>query len=314
MYFCSIFYEHDKLEMIIYSKLIETKMTKLTVKCFFDEITNTATYLIADSITKECAIIDSVLGFELSSGTTSTVLADKIIDYITNNQWQCLWILETHAHADHLTAAPYLQSKLGGKVAIGNHIIDVQKIFKPIFNFEDEFVTDGRQFDQLLNEGDVLALGQFNIDILHTPGHTPACLSFIVDENAFVGDTLFMPDYGTARCDFPGGDAEKLYNSIQKIFTLPNSTKLFMGHDYKAEGRDTYAWQSTVAEQKSKNIHINTCVSVEKYTAFRNKRDSGLAMPKLILPAVQVNIRAGHFPQAADNGLHYLTLPINAFK
>ncbi|MDX2370336.1 MAG: MBL fold metallo-hydrolase [Colwellia sp.] len=289
-------------------------MTKLTIKCFFDEITNTATYLIADSVAKECAIIDSVLGFELSSGTTSTVLADEIIDYIMNKQWQCRWILETHAHADHLTAAPYIQSKLGGKIAIGKHIVDVQKIFKPIFNFEAEFITDGRQFDQLLHEGDVLELGRFTIDVLHTPGHTPACLSFIIDENAFVGDTLFMPDYGTARCDFPGGDAEKLYDSIQKIFELPDNTIIFMGHDYKAEGRDTYAWQSSVAEQKSQNIHINTRVSVEEYVAFRNKRDSGLAMPELILSAVQVNIRAGHFPQAADNGLHYLTLPINAFK
>lgn len=289
-------------------------MTKLAVKCFFDEITNTATYLIADSVAKECAIIDSVLGFEPSSATTSTVLADEIIDYITSNQWQCRWILETHAHADHLTAAPYLQSKLGGKIAIGKHIVDVQKIFKPIFNFEAEFITDGRQFEQLLNEGDVLELGRFTLDVLHTPGHTPACLSFIIDENAFVGDTLFMPDYGTARCDFPGGDAEKMYNSIQKIFALPDNTVIFMGHDYKAEGRDTYAWQSSVAEQKSQNIHINTRVSVQEYVAFRNKRDSGLAMPKLILPSVQVNIRAGHFPPAADNGLHYLTLPLNAFK
>lgn len=295
-------------------------MAKLAIKCFFDEITNTATYLIADTVAKECAIIDSVLGFELSTGTTSNELADDMIDYITDKKWQCRWILETHAHADHLTAAPYLQSKLGGKIAIGKHIIDVQKTFKSIFNFgavfnfEDEFIADGRQFDQLLNEGDVLELGRFTIDILHTPGHTPACISFIVDENAFVGDTLFMPDYGTARCDFPGGDAKKMYHSIQKIFSLPDNTIIFMGHDYKAQGRDFYAWQSTVAEQKSQNIHINTGVSVKKYVAFRNKRDAGLAMPKLILPSVQVNIRAGHFPKAADNGLHYLTLPINAFK
>jgi glyoxylase-like metal-dependent hydrolase (beta-lactamase superfamily II) len=299
---------------------METEMAKLTIKCFFDEITNTATYLIADTVAKECAIIDSVLGFELSTGTTSNELADDMIDYITDKQWQCRWILETHAHADHLTAAPYLQSKLGGKIAIGKHIIDVQKTFKSIFNFgavfnfEDEFIADGRQFDQLLNEGDVLELGRFTIDILHTPGHTPACISFIVDENAFIGDTLFMPDYGTARCDFPGGDAKKMYHSIQKIFSLPDNTIIFMGHDYKAQGRDFYAWQSTVAEQKSENIHINTGVSVKEYVAFRNKRDAGLAMPKLILPSVQVNIRAGHFPKAANNGLHYLTLPINAFK
>jgi len=289
-------------------------MNRLTIKCIFDEITNTATYLIADSNAKECAIIDSVLGFDMASGTTSTVLADELVDYITDKQWQCRWILETHAHADHLTAAPYLQSKLGGKIAIGRHITDVQNIFKPIFNFEAEFKTDGRQFDQLLNEGDVLDLGCLTIDVLHTPGHTPACLSYVIDENAFVGDTLFMPDYGTARCDFPGGDAEKLYESIQKIFALPDNTILFMCHDYKAEGRDTYAWKSSVADQKRNNIHVNSRISVEEFVAFRKNRDSGLAMPKLILPSVQVNIRAGHFPKAADNGLHYLTLPINAFK
>lgn len=289
-------------------------MTKLAIKCFFDEVTNTATYLIADSKTKECAIIDSVLGFEQSSGTTSTALADDIIDYITNKQWQCRWILETHAHADHLTAAPYLESKLGGTTAIGNYIVDVQKIFKPIFDFESEFVTDGRQFDRLLKEGDVLELGQFSIDVLHTPGHTPACITFIVDDVAFIGDTLFMPDYGTARCDFPGGNAEHLYYSIQKILALPDDTRLFMGHDYKAKGRDAYVWESTVAIQKSQNIHINTNVSVEEYVTFRNERDSSLAMPKLILPSVQVNIRAGHFPEAASNGLHYLKLPINALK
>lgn len=289
-------------------------MTTLAIKCFFDEITNTVTYLIADSEVKECAIIDSVLGFDMSSGTTSTELADDVIDYITSKQWQCRWILETHAHADHLTAAPYLQEKLGGKISIGKHIVDVQKTFKPIFDFEQEFVADGRQFDQLLSEGDVLELGTFAINVLHTPGHTPACISFIVDDVAFVGDTLFMPDYGTARCDFPGGDAEKLYYSIQKILALPNNTQIFVGHDYKADGRDVFAWQSTVAEQSSQNIHINANVSVEDYVAYRNKRDASLAMPKLILPSVQVNIRAGHFPQAAKNGLHYLALPINAFK
>lgn len=289
-------------------------MTDLAIKCFFDEITNTATYLVADSAANECVIIDPVLGFDMSSGATSAELADEIIDYIVAKQWRCLWILETHAHADHLTAAPYLQKKLACKIAIGKHIIDVQKIFKPIFNFEAEFVTDGRQFDQLLNEGDVLKLGRFNIEVLHTPGHTPACVSYIIDSNAFVGDTLFMPDYGTARCDFPGGDAETLYHSIQKLFALPEHTCIYIGHDYKADGRDTFVWQSTVAEQKSQNIHINSEVSAQAYVAFRNKRDLTLAMPKLILPSVQVNIRAGHFPPAADNGLHYLTLPINAFK
>lgn len=289
-------------------------MSKLVIKCFFDEETNTATYLVADSQAKECAVIDSVLNFEQSSGSTSTELADEIIDYINNQQWQCHWILETHAHADHITAAPYLQSKLGGKTAIGSYIVDVQKTFKPIFNIESQFETNGRQFDQLLNEGDVLSLGQFSINILHTPGHTPACITYIVDDVAFVGDTLFMPDYGTARCDFPGGNAEDLYHSIQKIFTLPDDTRLFMGHDYKAKGRNIYMWESTVAIQKSENIHINTKVSSEEFVLFRNKRDANLAMPKLILPSVQVNIRAGHFPKAESNGLHYLQLPINALK
>ncbi len=289
-------------------------MTQLSIKCFFDEITNTATYLIADTESKECVIIDSVLGFEMASGKTSTALADDIIAYVTTQHWQCRWILETHAHADHLTAAPYLQEKLGGTLAIGKHIVDVQKIFKPIFNFEQTFISDGRQFDRLLTEGDVLNLGFFEINVIHTPGHTPACVSFIVDGNAFVGDTLFMPDYGTARCDFPGGDAAMLYHSIEKILSLPTDTKIYVGHDYKADNRDYFAWQSTVAEQKSENIHLKGDVVLDDFVAYRNKRDASLAMPKLIIPSVQVNIRAGHFPKAEDNGLQYLTLPLNALK
>lgn len=289
-------------------------MTRLSVECFFDEITNTATYLLADIDSKECAIIDSVLGFEMASGTTSTALADYIIAYVKTQHWQCRWILETHAHADHLTAAPYLQEKLGGTLAIGKHIVDVQKIFKPIFNFEQNFVTDGRQFDRLLTEGDVLTLGAFEIDVLHTPGHTPACVTFVVDGNAFVGDTLFMPDYGTARCDFPGGDAAMLYHSIEKILSLPADTKIYVGHDYKADNRDYFAWQSTVGEQKSENIHLKNDVALDDFVAYRNERDASLAMPKLIIPSVQVNIRAGHFPKAEANGVHYLTLPLNTLK
>jgi len=226
-------------------------MTDLIIKCFFDEVTNTATYVVADSIANECVIIDSVLGFNMSSGATSSELADEIIAFINTKQWQCLWILETHAHADHLTAAPYLKKALGGKIAIGQHIVDVQKTFKPIFNFTAEFSTDGKQFDQLLKEGDSLKLGRYEIEVLHTPGHTPACVSYIIDSNAFVGDTLFMPDYGTARCDFPGGDAETLYHSIQKIFALPENTTIYMGHDYKADGRDNYVWQRCLAKQCS---------------------------------------------------------------
>lgn len=289
-------------------------MARLSIKCFFDEITNTATYLIADNESKECAIIDSVLGFDMASGTTSCALADDIIAYVKAQEWQCCWILETHAHADHLTAAPYLQEKLGGILAIGKYIVDVQKIFKPIFNFEQTFITDGRQFDRLLTEGDVLKLGAFEIDVLHTPGHTPACVSFVVDGNAFVGDTLFMPDYGTARCDFPGGDAAKLYHSIKKILSLPADTQIYVGHDYKADDRDYFAWQSSVAEQNSENIHLKSDVSLNDFVAYRNKRDASLAMPKLIIPSVQVNIRAGHFPKAEKNGVQYLTLPLNALK
>ncbi|GHE77788.1 MBL fold metallo-hydrolase [Thalassotalea profundi] len=289
-------------------------MKKLAIKCFFDEITNTATYVIADTDAKECAIIDSVLGFDMVSGSTSTELADEIIHYINQKKWTNIWVLETHAHADHLTAAPYLQSKLGGKIAIGKHIVDVQKIFKPIYGLNSDFNTDGRQFDLLLDDGDTFNLGRFTIDVIHTPGHTPACLSYHVDDNVFVGDTLFMPDYGTARCDFPGGDAATLYHSIQKLFALPDTTHVFMGHDYKSQSRDKYAWESTIAEQKAHNIHINTGISLEDYVSFRNKRDKGLSVPKLILPSVQVNISAGHFPQNTNNDSPYLILPINAFK
>lgn len=287
-------------------------MDTLSTKCFFDEITNTATYLIADQQNKKCAVIDSVLNFDHSSGTTSTILADQLIAYVQEQDWQCKWILETHAHADHLTAAPYLQKHLGGKVAIGGQITAIQSLFKPIFNFEDSFVTDGSQFDLLVNDGDSLALGNLAIKVLHTPGHTPGCVSYLIEDAAFIGDTLFMPDYGTARCDFPGGDARTLYQSIQKILSLPAKTRLFTGHDYKAPNRDVFAWQSTVAEQNQKNIHIHEPISMEEFTAFREKRDLALSMPKLIIPAVQINIRAGHFPPKNVNGIHYLSMPINA--
>jgi len=289
-------------------------MSSLFTQCFFDEVTHTATYLIADIQTKTCAIIDSVLNFEQSSGSTSTELADELITFIKAKNWQCAWILETHAHADHLTAAPYLQEQLGGKIAIGQQITQTQEIFKPLFNFEKSFLTDGSQFDQLLKDGDILTLGELSIKVLHTPGHTPACVSYLIEDAAFIGDTLFMPDYGTARCDFPGGSAKTLYHSIQKILALPAKTRLFTGHDYQATNRDSYAWQSSVSLQKKNNIHINEKVTIEEFTTFRNQRDAGLKMPRLILPAVQINIRAGHLPPVNDNGLHYLSLPINAFN
>ncbi len=289
-------------------------MSTLTISPFFDEQTFTVTYVVADTKNKQCAIIDSVLDFDLASATTSTTSADKIIAYVQEQQWRCQWILETHAHADHLTAAPYLQEKLGGKIAIGGHIVEVQKIFKDVFNFETDFNTNGEQFDQLIDENDRLTLGDFTINIMHTPGHTPACVTYLIADAAFIGDTLFMPDYGTARCDFPGGDAATLYQSIQKIYALPNNTRLFTGHDYKSPTRDHFAWQSTVAEQKASNIHINEKVSQEAFVRFRNERDSKLAVPKLILPSVQVNIRAGHLPPAEENGKHYLKLPINTLS
>lgn len=289
-------------------------MSSVRIHCFFDNITNTATYLIADALSKQCAIIDSVLNFDPPSATTTTTLADQLIRYIKKKQWQCVWILETHAHADHLTAAPYLQEKLGGKLAIGCKITATQAIFKNVFNFEESFALDGSQFDQLLDDGDVLSLGGLSINVLHTPGHTPACVTYVVEDAAFVGDTLFMPDYGTARCDFPGGDASILYQSIQKIFKLPPQTRLFTGHDYKSPNRDFYSWQSTVAEQKKHNIHVDENVTMGEFTTFRNQRDSSLSMPKLMLPAVQINIRAGHLGPVSANGLHYLSLPINAFK
>ncbi|MCJ8318078.1 MAG: MBL fold metallo-hydrolase [Colwellia sp.] len=288
-------------------------MGSLSTKCFFDEITNTATYLIADKLSKKCAVIDSVLNFDPYSATTSTVLADQLITYVKEQDWQCMWILETHAHADHLTAAPYLQEHLGGKIAIGRQITAIQTLFKPVFNLEESFATDGSQFDQLLNDEDILPLGNLSITVLHTPGHTPGCVSYVIENAAFIGDTLFMPDYGTARCDFPGGDASTLYQSIQKILALPSNTQLFTGHDYKAPNRDVYAWQSSVAEQKQQNIHIHERVTIEEFITFRKQRDASLSMPKLILPAVQINIRAGHLPPVSENGRHYLSLPLNAF-
>ena len=287
-------------------------MSALTIVPFFDEQTFTVTYIVADNQNKQCAIIDSVLDFDLHSASSSTVSADNIIAYITKHQWQCQWILETHAHADHLTAAPYLQKKLGGKIVIGGEIIQVQKIFKNVFNFEASFKANGEQFDKLIDENDRLSLGNFTIEVIHTPGHTPACVTYLIDDAAFIGDTLFMPDFGTARCDFPGGDAATLYQSIQKIYALPEDTRLFTGHDYKSPNRDYFAWESTVAEQKTHNIHINEKISQNEFVHLRNERDSTLAVPKLILPSVQVNIRAGHLPPAEDNGIHYLKLPINA--
>jgi len=287
-------------------------MSNIEIKAFFDKTTFTVTYLVSDKQSRESIIIDSVLDFDAPSGRTSTTSADQVIDYAQAKQLKIKWILETHAHADHLSAAPYLKSKLGGIIAIGLHIKDVQSTFKSVFNFEKEFPADGSQFDQLLSEGDSFKIGETEIQVLHTPGHTPACVTYLIDDAAFVGDTMFMPDFGTARTDFPGGDAATLFKSIKRILELPKETRIFTGHDYMAEGRNEFAWESTVALQKEKNIHVNDNVTEKEFIDFRTTRDATLDMPNLILPAVQINIRAGNMPPKEDNGIAYLKLPIDA--
>ena len=282
------------------------------VKAFFDQATYTVSYVISDPETGTSAIIDSVLDFDQASGRTSTKSADQLIEYVENNNLSVAWILETHVHADHLSAAPYLKSRLGGKTGVGDLITRVQSTFKGVFNLEDEFTVDGAQFDQLMADGDLLALGSMNIRVMHTPGHTPACLTYVAGDCAFIGDTMFMPDFGTARVDFPGGDAAELYQSIQNILTLPDDTRLYMCHDYKAPGRDEFAWETTVAEQRSNNVHIGGGTTEQEFIEFRVNRDAQLGMPKLILPSIQVNIRAGEMPPADDNGVVYLKLPVDA--
>ena len=279
---------------------------------FFDEATNTVSYIVADEATGSTAIIDSVLDYDPASGETRTDSADQLLSYIDENNLDVLWILETHVHADHLTAAPYLKSKCGGQTAIGASVAEVQAAFAEVFNVESTFARDGSQFDHLLEDGERLPLGDMDIRILATPGHTPACVTLVIGDAAFVGDTLFMPDFGTARTDFPGGDAGQLYRSIRSILALPEDTRLFMCHDYKAPGRDEYRWETTVAEQRANNIHIHDGVSEADFVSFREGRDAGLGMPRLLLPSVQVNMRAGSLPPAEDNGSHYLKIPVTA--
>jgi glyoxylase-like metal-dependent hydrolase (beta-lactamase superfamily II) len=282
------------------------------VKAFFDEATFTVSYVISDPESGASAIIDSVLDFDQASGRTSTNSADQLIEYIDGNKLKIVWILETHVHADHLSAATYLKSKLGGKTGVSESITKVQNTFKTVFNLDEEFTTDGAQFDQLIADGDLLELGSMNIRVMSTPGHTPCCLTFVAGDCAFIGDTMFMPDFGTARTDFPGGDAATLYQSIQKILALPAETSLFMCHDYKAPGRDEFAWETTVAAQRENNIHIGGSTTEHEFIEFRSQRDKQLGMPKLILPSIQVNIRAGEMPPADDNGVVYLKLPVDA--
>ncbi|MEM9279715.1 MAG: MBL fold metallo-hydrolase [Pseudomonadota bacterium] len=280
---------------------------------FFDQATNTISYIVKDPTSKACALVDSVLDFDMASGTTSFEQADKLLAVVEGQGLDVEWILETHVHADHLSAAPYLREKTGAKIGIGSFIRDVQKIFGKIFNAGTDFQMDGSQFDQLFSEGDTFNIGALTGKAIHTPGHTPACMTYVIGNSAFVGDTLFMPDFGTARTDFPGGSAEALYQSIWKILQLPDETKLFMCHDYKAPGRDEYAWETTVAEQKKANVHVHEGVTMEEFVKFRTERDANLSMPKLILPSVQVNMRAGEMPPPEDDGNVYLKLPLNRF-
>ncbi|MGP5309340.1 MBL fold metallo-hydrolase [Vreelandella alkaliphila] len=280
---------------------------------FFDEPTNTFSYVVQDPESNACAILDSVLDFDYAAGHTDVRSADEIIEFIRENRLEVTWILETHVHADHLSAAPYLHQTLGGKTGIGAHIVDVQEIFGKAFNAGTEFARDGSQFDALFNEGDTFTIGSLQARVLHTPGHTPACLTYVIGDAAFVGDTLFMPDYGTARCDFPGGDARTLYRSIQKVLALPTQTRLFLCHDYKAPGRDVYQHETNVAEQRDANVHVHEGITEDEFVKMRTERDATLGMPKLIIPSVQVNMRAGEMPPADDNGVVYLKVPINRF-
>lgn len=281
------------------------------VTAFFDDATNTISYVVRDPADRACAIIDSVLDFDYSSGRTDTKSADSIIKYVQDNNLNVEWLLESHVHADHLSAAPYIQEAVGGKIGIGDRIKIVQDTFGKVFNEGTEFQRDGSQFDQLFQEGDSLHIGQLRADVLHTPGHTPACLTYVIGDSAFVGDTLFMPDFGTARCDFPGGSAETLYASIQKILSLPDDTRIFVGHDYKAPGRDVYAWETTVGEQKAKNIHVAADKNRDDFVKMRTERDAKLDMPKLIIPSLQVNMRAGQMPEPDEQGDVFLKVPVN---
>ncbi|MCB2049914.1 MAG: MBL fold metallo-hydrolase [Novosphingobium sp.] len=292
-------------------RAMENPEKRPEVCAFFDEATFTVTYVVHDPASLEAAIVDSVLDYDPKSGRTSTTSADAVIAYVTSNNLKVKWHIETHAHADHLSAAPYLQERLGGTLAIGREIAIVQGVFGKVFNAGSDFARDGSQFDHLFADGETFKIGEIDGIVMHVPGHTPADMAYVFGDAVFVGDTLFMPDYGTARADFPGGDAAMLYRSIRRLLSLPDDTRLFMCHDYKAPGRDTYAWETTVKAQKAGNVHVHDGVSEEEFVAMRNARDATLDMPVLILPSVQVNMRAGHMPEPEDNGVSYLKIPIN---
>jgi len=279
------------------------------IQAFFDEPTNTISYLVADRSTKHAAVIDPVLDYDHNAGEVDTRSVEAILRMAEDAGYTIVWTLETHAHADHLSGSPYIKAKTGAKIGIGEHIKEVQRIFRPVFNAAD-LKTDGSDFDHLFKDGERFNIGELEAEAIYTPGHTPADITYKVEDAAFVGDTLFMPDYGTARADFPGGDAHQLYRSIRRLMTLPPETRLFICHDYKAPGRDHYAWETTVAEEREKNVHVKDGVREEDFVAMRTARDAKLSAPRLLLPSIQVNIRAGRFPPAEANGVRYLTIPV----
>lgn len=286
-------------------------MTPPDITAFFDEATNTVSYLVVDPDTRDAAIIDPVLDYDAASGEADTASADQMLAAVKARGLRVTLVLETHAHADHLSAAPYIKAKTGAAIGIGEHIRDVQKIFRPVFA-ADDLKADGSDFDRLFADGERFAIGSLEVEVIHTPGHTPADISYRIGDALFVGDTLFMPDYGTARADFPGGDARQLYRSIRKLLELPRETRIFLCHDYKAPGREDYAWETTVGAQRDASVHVRDEVSEDDFVAMREARDATLSAPKLLLPSIQVNIRAGRFPSAEANGVRYLKIPVKA--
>jgi glyoxylase-like metal-dependent hydrolase (beta-lactamase superfamily II) len=282
---------------------------KPSIDAFFDEPTNTISYIVADPATKQAAVIDPVLDYDPTASQVDTRSVDAILNAAKDHGYTVAWTLETHAHADHLSGSPYIKAKTGAKIGIGEHIKDVQRIFRPVFDAAD-LKIDGSDFDRLFGDGERFKIGELDVQVMYTPGHTPADVTYKIEDAAFVGDTLFMPDYGTARADFPGGDAHRLYQSIRKLLALPPATRLFMCHDYKAPGRNAYAWETTVAEERANNVHVKDGVGEDAFVTMRNARDATLAAPRLLLPSIQVNIRAGKFPPAHANGVNYLTIPV----
>lgn len=284
---------------------------KPIIHSFFDAQTYTITHLVADPETKEAAIIDSVLDYDLVTGKISHESADKVIEMVREWGYRLQWILETHAHADHVTAAQYLKQQLGGRIAIGERITDVQKVFTNVFHLGTDFPTDGRQFDHLWKDGELFHIGSIEARVLATPGHTPADVTYLIGDAAFVGDTIFMPDYGTARCDFPGGSAETLFDSVRRLYALPDEMRVFLCHDYLPETRTEYRWETTVLAEKQQNIHVAECIDKDVFVQMRQSRDKMLGMPRLIIPSIQINVRAGVMPEPEENGISYLKVPIN---